>query len=291
VFNIDDVVREQRESIRRQIDNTSVRRLEPGMSEADLTQTLVLQFLQHEGYIETARAFAKDMQTQKAALDVDPKAEVPAINLKDDADSHNRQRIRKAIMGGEIDQAVKYIQAFYPRVFREDRGQVYFKLRCRKFIELVRKAAQHNMANESNHSKGHGSDGVSEEMELDDGAEVQALEQKMLEYGQALQEEYQNDERQEVVQALGDIYALLAYPNPLKEPAVSHMLDRKGRAAVAEEVNSAILSSAGRPSRAALEKLYAQTNMLLEELRQDGGDGAFASIQDAIHGIPNPSQP
>jgi DNA-binding SARP family transcriptional activator len=62
------------------------------MSEADLTQTLVLQFLQHEGYIETARAFAKDMQTQKAALDVDPKAEVPAINLKDDADSHNRQR-------------------------------------------------------------------------------------------------------------------------------------------------------------------------------------------------------
>lgn len=43
-----------------------------------------------------------------------------------------------------------------------------------------------------------------------------------------------------------------------------------------------ITASLGKSSRAALEKLYAQTSVLLEELRQDGGDGAFTSVGDVI---------
>lgn len=48
--------------------------------------------------------------------------------------------------------------------------------------------------------------------------------------------------------------------------------------------------SLGKSSRAALEKLYAQTTVLLEDLRQDGGDGAFVSIRDVVDGIPKPSE-
>lgn len=44
--------------------------------------------------------------------------------------------------------------------------------------------------------------------------------------------------------------------------------------------------SLGKSSRAALEKLYAQTSVLLEDLRQDGGEGAFVSVDDAWDGIP-----
>lgn len=44
--------------------------------------------------------------------------------------------------------------------------------------------------------------------------------------------------------------------------------------------------SLGKSSRAALENLYAQTSVLLEDLRQDGGDGAFVTVQSAIDRIP-----
>lgn len=81
-------------------------------------------------------------------------------------------------------------------------------------------------------------------METDGGdslAELTKLENKMLSYGQALQAEYAGDPRKEINKALNEIWALVAYKNPLKEPQVSHLLDGKGRVTVAEELNSAIL--------------------------------------------------
>lgn len=62
------------------------------MSETDLIQTLVLQFLQHDGYVETARAFAEDMKLQKEALNLNPNVTVDGVNIKDDEDANNRQR-------------------------------------------------------------------------------------------------------------------------------------------------------------------------------------------------------
>lgn len=62
------------------------------MNETDLIQTLVLQFLQHDGYVETARAFAEDMKLQKEALNLNPDVTVDGVNIKDDEDANNRQR-------------------------------------------------------------------------------------------------------------------------------------------------------------------------------------------------------
>ncbi|KJZ76329.1 hypothetical protein HIM_04411 [Hirsutella minnesotensis 3608] len=303
VYNIDDMMREQREKVQRDIEMADTSRLEPGMSETDLIQTLVLQFLQHDGYVETARAFAEDMKTQKQALNLDPNAKVDGVNIKDEEDANNRQRIRRAILEGDIDRGLKYTNAYYPQVL-QDHEDVFFKLRCRKFIEMVRKAAQMRAAGESKKSNGHGQYPASQDMDVDlngsgdmtwdetmdtDGteqlSELMALEQNMLEYGQALEAQYANDPRKEVSSALGEIWALVAYSNPLKEPQVSHLLDKKGRAVVAEELNSAILSSLGKSSRASLEKVYAQTSVLLEDLRRDGGPGAFVSLQTLLEDI------
>lgn len=83
---------------------------------------------------------------------------------------------------------------------------------------------------------------LDEEMEdLDAQPGMHDLAQDALQYGQALQAEYADDERREVRTALKDIFGLMAYQNPLKESKLSHLLDRKGRVAVAEELNSAIL--------------------------------------------------
>lgn len=108
------------------------------------------------------------------------------------------------------------------------------------------------------------------------------LTEDALIYGQSLQAEYAGDKRREVRIALEEIFSLMAYQNPLKEAKVAHLLDRKGRVAVAEELNSAILHSLGKSSRAALETLYAQTAVLLDELAETGGPGAFVTLKSIL---------
>lgn len=85
-------VQRQRQKVQEEISATITRGLEPRMTETDLVQALVLQFLQHDGYVETARAFAEDMRVQKEALNLDPQVQVPGINIRDDEDANNRQR-------------------------------------------------------------------------------------------------------------------------------------------------------------------------------------------------------
>lgn len=68
------------------------------------------------------------------------------------------------------------------------------------------------------------------------------LLQQTLEYGQSLQAEFDSDPRREVKQALDEVFSLWAYEDPMTNKAVSHLLDRRGRVEVAEELNAAILS-------------------------------------------------
>lgn len=121
---------------------------------------------------------------------------------------------------------------------------------------MIRKAAQMRLSMDKPRNNGHLGSSISqlmdvdENMELDEGhllSEIEELERSMLKYGQTLQAEYANDPRKEVSQALADIFPLAAYVNPLKEPMFSHLLDRSGRVAVAEELNSAILREFYRP--------------------------------------------
>ncbi|KAK7737924.1 hypothetical protein SLS53_006302 [Cytospora paraplurivora] len=288
-----------------QIAQADTSKLAPPLDETDVIQQLVLQFLQHDGYVETARAFAKEIQTEKQALCLDPNTEVPGIDIRDDQDANNRQRIRRAILEGDIDKAIKHTNACYPHVLEENE-QVYFRLRCRKFIELIRREAELNLVGSggpkgtnavASSNNGYSKNSQSEDMELDEEMEdldaqpgVHDLAQDALQYGQALQAEYADDERKEVRTALKDIFGLMAYQNPLKESKLSHLLDRKGRVAVAEELNSAILQSLGKSSRAALENVYAQTSVLLDDLAGAGGPGAFVTLQGIIDEIPVPNQ-
>lgn len=48
-----------------------------------------------------------------------------------------RAEIRASILDGDIDKALKLTGAYYPSVLRENEN-IYFKLRCHKFIEMIR---------------------------------------------------------------------------------------------------------------------------------------------------------
>ncbi|KAI1347003.1 ran-binding protein [Xylaria sp. FL0043] len=299
VFKIDQVIEKEQNLIKQAISRTSIEKLvSPRMNETELIQQLVLQFLQHDGYVETAREFAQEIQAEQHALNSDPNVPAMEINIKDDGDAHQRQRIRRAILEGDIDRALKLTNTHYPHVL-DNHHDVYFKLKCRKFIEMIRKAAESSNSS-SKRSNGHPYDDVHSEMDVDENGLSDTMDDDPMEsetdpgpllketiaYGQALQAEFRDDKRPAVGKALSDIFALLAYPNPLQVKEIAPMLDRKGRVAVAEELNSAILSSLGKSSRSALENLYGQTSVLLDYLREDGGPGSLISIQSVIDEIP-----
>lgn len=215
--------------------------------------------MQHDGYVETARAFAEELQEEKTALRLNTQEPVKDINIRDDQDASNRQRIRRAILEGDIDTAMQYTNTYYPAVLRENE-QVYFRLRCRKFIEMIRKEAELNLLLEERRINKNARNGTStndDEVMLeaaddvamedadpeadDDAAGLSKLSQEALAYGMELRAEFRTDPRRETARHLDEIFSLIAYPNPLRVKEVAHLLDGSGRVAVAEELNAAIL--------------------------------------------------
>lgn len=124
---------------------------------------------------------------------------------------------------------------------------------------------QPSATNGAKKSNGHGGDWyddiINHDMELDDQpnqnsnfdqmdteepqgnqVEYQKLLQETLDYGRELQAEFVDDPRREVSKALSEAFSLMAYQDPLSVKEVAHLLHPNGRVAVAEELNSAILS-------------------------------------------------
>ncbi|CAK7273288.1 hypothetical protein SEPCBS119000_005577 [Sporothrix epigloea] len=300
-FDIDGLMKNEKLLIRQQI--ADARNLASTPSETDLIQQLVLQYLQHDGYVDTARAFAKEIWGEKSALAVESDEPVQIYNVSEDEDSNKRQRIRRAVLEGDIDRAIALTQSNYPEVLAKNE-MILFRLKCCKLIEMIRKEAELNLVHGGNtangndsktfadpgghgamRANGHGGmdvdDIVMTEQSAgnDDRPEGHALVDDALKYGQALQIEFQSEARPRIQKSLNEIFSLLAYANPYKQPEVAHLLDQRSRVAVAEDLNAAIL---------ALENMYAQASVLLEDLRQDGGPGSFVTIKDLVDEIPQP---
>lgn len=171
--------------------------------------------------------------------------------------------IRAAILDGDIDKALKHTKAYYGNVL-EDHPHIHFKLRCRKFLEMMRRSNELSAATAAaSKSRRSASPGIpdehavfDQEMELDDGeawdadgmdteesetaTQFNELLTEAVEYGQQLRMDYPTDENGGDKKMLESIFSLVAYPDP-KRSVHGHYLDPAGRVAVAEELNSAIL--------------------------------------------------
>ncbi|KAL8675207.1 MAG: hypothetical protein Q9168_000460 [Polycauliona sp. 1 TL-2023] len=224
----------------------------------------VAQFFAHDGFVETAKAFADEVQAESRALNLNTEESHPNLTIEEDLDATNRQHIRAAITDGDIDKAIKRTHAYYPQVLR-DQSHVYFRLRCQKFVEMIRQTAELlelPAAKAAKSSNGHAppghTDGSQTEMELDDpkpehedwdkmemeDADISVryteLLEETIEYGQELKQEFQHDSSTEA--AFKEIFSLFMYEDPRKSPQ-AHLLDRASRVPVAEELNSAILGT------------------------------------------------
>lgn len=133
---------------------------------------LVLAYLAHHGYARTARAFqtqcAERVKATSDTILVKPKTELTDddVNMTDDNDAlavssvprapraeydnefgfdyelNNRLSITNSILRGDIDSALRLIRDNHATVLEREQGLVNFRLRCRKFVELVLQAGE-----------------------------------------------------------------------------------------------------------------------------------------------------
>ena len=172
-----------------------------------------------------------------------------------------------AILDGDIDRALKHTNAYYPQVLQEN-PEIYFKLRCRKFVEMMRQSTEFldsapDKRTKSLKSIANSEDGFEPEMDLDepmrdsddwdkmDTEEADNLKAdsetrydelltQLIQYGQELKSEFKDDQSQLVTKTFTDIFSMLAYHDARKSPH-GKMLDVSQRVPVAEGLNSAIL--------------------------------------------------
>ena len=204
--------------------------------------------------------------------------------------------IRAAVLDGDIDKALKRTQTCYPAVLR-DNPRIYFRLRCRRFVEMMRQPSSPPTPRTKSSKQTHHVDVFEQDMELDEPDDWDKMETdsdpmvEALRYAQELQLEYKDDRSREVKDALHDIFALFAYEDPRTSPMMQ-LTDPSGRVPVAEELNSAILGmccsdvleyangvvSLGKSSSAAIERLCQQTEVLVSDVSDHGGSGAFVNL-------------
>lgn len=273
------ILQQEKLNVKKSIKGTKLSSIHPSHDENAFIQELVAQFLTHDGYVETAQAFAQEVKKESAALKSGRPPPLQDYHVEEDVDAVNRQskslsvrihgrqannfaEIRKSILDGDVDKALKLTNTYYSHVLH-DNPQIFFRLRCRKFIEMMKRYTEAQAAQSSKGSKSengiHYEDVFTHDMELDDdqmgdadgGEEMdtgdgedaskqQDLMYEAIQYGQQLQADYPGDERKEYKKTLDNIFSLVAYPDP-QASVHGHLLDSSGRVPVAEELNSAIL--------------------------------------------------
>ena len=87
----------QSSKVRDEINATNVSSLHPSLNEDSLIKELVAQFLAHDGYVETAKAFAAEVRAEANALRNSSNTVLSGVEIEDDLDAVNRQRITAAL--------------------------------------------------------------------------------------------------------------------------------------------------------------------------------------------------
>lgn len=89
-FDIDKMVADEKAAIQAEIARTTAAN-KVAADETELIHQLIGQYLAHDGYVETARAFADETIEEARALANDEDADIPYAEAVDDLDALNRQ--------------------------------------------------------------------------------------------------------------------------------------------------------------------------------------------------------
>ncbi|KAG0287704.1 hypothetical protein BGZ98_004532, partial [Dissophora globulifera] len=293
IFDIDEYVKDEKVEAWQTLETTLLKATAADKHHVNtLSQSLshlVLSYMIHQGYSESAKQFSSDLMPKPLLkLGLNGAGEGSSSSMAGSApaelnhyslaiiDAERRKLIRKAIMSGEIDQAMQLLETHYPGVMANNEDMV-LQLRCRKFVELVHLSSSplrsldhlnekgttviHHTDNKTN---GHSSRDTAEDtdmkdatiascdldvedMDVDQDLEGLGTLKEAFRYGHFLQEQYKDNPKQSVQNMLIDAFAVLAYAERLDH----HSGSKSGhfhagtkpvtREKVATTVNTAIL--------------------------------------------------
>ncbi|CAO3642565.1 unnamed protein product [Cunninghamella blakesleeana] len=110
---------------------------------------LIHSYLVHHGYTNTANALRKDINhtsspkkiTSKVAVTEDETLENDiSMHWVDEGIFYQRIDIKSSIDHGNIDQATKLLQLYFPKLLNDNGNGTYinFRLKCQTFVEMIR---------------------------------------------------------------------------------------------------------------------------------------------------------
>lgn len=263
---------------------------------------VVVEFLRHNGYNKTADSLEAAIKLKfnnggSSCSDLPPEEE--AVK---DADAIRRQDIRAYILEGDIDKAIDLCNTHYPSVLKVN-PWVEFRLQCRKFMEMV-KRAQRGINNVVSSVEDYETQSLevskssprkrtpSKAVLVESGGNKKKKKQKLnhseqslesfqdvMEFGSLLKSRYKLDSEQNerMKNELTVTFSTLAYSD-LSHKAVSYLYEIPYIEVVASELNSAILVSLNKYPNSALERIYRQTTTTIEELVL-GGNARAALLE------------
>lgn len=243
----------------------------------DLLNQVVKSYLVHHGYAKTARAFEKH-QGGRSSAPSNAVTNSDKISQTDDIenDIESRTNIVNSVLAGNIDSAIEGVKKHYPSVFETDDNLVLFKLRCRKFVELILETAEIKKKIKAMKAAVQSTwveEDVDMDMDVDDDSTMSMSPTKAfghlhdsyvglgdpsvtaissqyesalnaaLFYGQTLSNDYQSDTRPECQELFKKTFGIVAWEDPLEAGgAVAELVGHDARVALAHELNQAILS-------------------------------------------------
>ncbi|KAL1683632.1 hypothetical protein EV122DRAFT_273284 [Schizophyllum commune] len=260
-------------------------------SSAEL-RSLVLDYLCHSGYVNTARALARGSSPR---LDADGdeimSATLDSAPLPEDAlqEARKREEIRRHLLLGEVDAATDLLAREFPSVLSGegqmpapassqstyvprtsvDPAHLVLNLRIQAFIEACRTRPPPGSPETDTTSSDapQPTPRLSEEELIAKGTKLYALAKRLP----------NARDRRTYEEELGHVSALLLYRPPEDERSLAKYMSQARRAAVAEQINSAILYRMGRPVISRLEYYTRYTSTIwsfMHDLRIKAKPGA-----------------
>ena len=221
---------------------------------------LVLSYLVHYGYSESVASFAHDTGETVVPDEV--------ILM--------RKQIRNVLLEGDVEAAVRLTEQHFPSLFSPltDRTRdLMFKLKCQKFIELVRRRS---VATGGGLGVSGGGDGNANDESGTGGLE------ELVAFGCTLQQECDTENiSAENRRFLKDAFSLVAYPDVSQSP-VAYLMEYRQREEVAAALNSAILAHQNVPEQAPLETIAQAVQVAIQELSAFNGAATFVSLDDCF---------
>jgi hypothetical protein len=169
VFDIKSEIEKEKSFIENSLiptDISSVLEQEIGYDEEESLRFLVGQYLSHHNYLRACQAFTEETKAETDPIQqLQQNKRLPyEMNLVDETKGEVRWKIRNAILVGDVDEAIKLTDTHFPGILEEKR-LLYFRLRCLKFVELIRQWAE--IGSSSNEAGSNGIDQESDDVEME----------------------------------------------------------------------------------------------------------------------------